>query len=169
MRGLFTSLAVSLVLVALLAGLFVPSGAKANDTVLWLQNSNLVVAARKALKNGDVARSIRLTRKAMKQKLTFSDLFSAYNNLCVAYSDLRLFDISLDYCERALKLKTDWQLLNNRANAKLGLGKLDEAIADYRAALELKPDADVLKDNLELALQRKRLGITTAPRRQDGV
>ncbi len=165
MRGLLIPLG----LAAMVSGLSWPAGVDAHDTVLWLQNSNLVAAASKALKNGDVARSIRLTRKALEQKLTFSDRFGAYNNLCVAYADLALFDISLQYCEQALKLKTDWRILNNRANAKLGLGKLDEAIADYRAALELKPDADVLKDNLELALQRKRLGITTAPRREKGV
>lgn len=136
-----------------------PTGSSAYDFVLWLQGSNAVATASRALNQGDVARAIRLTRKALEEDLTFDDTFRAYNNLCVAYADLNLFDIALDYCDRALGLKNDWRALNNRANAKLGLGKIDDAIDDYETALSMKPDANVLKGNLELALERKRLGV----------
>lgn len=158
------------VLCALSLAVFsMPTGSKASDFVLWLQGSNALTTASRALKHGDVARAIRLTREALEEELTFGDTFRAFNNLCIAYANLSLFDIALDYCDRALGLRKDWRALNNRANAKLGMGNIDDAIDDYETALSMKPNANILKGNLELALERKRLGVPVVSPDRRGV
>src|SRR5450759_1395270 len=53
-----------------------------------------------------------------------------------------------------MELKTDFvEEYNKMGNALRDQGKLSEAIACYRKALELKPDFDVAYDNLLFALQ----------------
>ncbi|MFQ5535657.1 MAG: tetratricopeptide repeat protein [Sphingomonadales bacterium] len=146
-----------------------PKAVEAHGFTYWLGNSQLVVEGGRALNRGDIARAIDLTRRALEIDLTFNDEFSAYNNLCVAYSSLSLFDIALDYCDRALSMRNDWRALNNRANAKLGMGKIDEAIKDYRTALSMKPNAKVLQSNLALALERKKLGLPATVPKRSGV
>lgn len=124
----------------------------------------LAIEGERALNSGDYVRSIELNRRAM-ESLELTPLTTSYvlNNLCVAYAQIELFHEAIEHCEQALKMDPrDWRFLNNRGNAYMGLGKLDEAIADYRSALEIRPKSSLLSGNLEIALSRKKAGATRA-------
>lgn len=119
--------------------------------------SGLINDGARALDRGDVERGVRLTKEALESHTLSSDVAAVgYNNLCVAYNNLRAYDRALDYCNRAINLnKRNWRFFNNRGTAKFGKGRLDGAIADYMRALKINRRADVLKRNLEMALKRR--------------
>ncbi len=79
--------------------------------------------------------------------------------MCIAYAQMTRFEMAIDTCNKALRFDSDdWRFLNNRANAFLGMGDPDAAITDYEAALEDRPDNQILKDNLTVAKKYKQYG-----------
>ncbi len=115
----------------------------------------------RAIDRGNIVKGIKLTERALEShELAPANIAAAFNNLCVAQSRIRRFDEALELCNKALSLVGDnWRFYNNRGNAYLGNGKVDEAISDYRHALEMNPDSPMLNKNLRLALERKELGV----------
>lgn len=109
------------------------------------------------LDRGDVADGLALTEKAMESKeLSRWEQAAAFNNRCVAYLRLELYEAAMANCQEATAINAEnWRFLNNRANAHLGLGDVDQAIADYIAALELNPRSDVVRRNLFIAFDHK--------------
>ena len=61
---------------------------------------------------------------------------------CPTYYDLQRFEEAEGFCTRALELRgePDYSALLNRGLARIKLGKLDAAEADFRACRELEPD-----------------------------
>lgn len=109
------------------------------------------------LDRGDVADGLALTEKAMESDdLSIWEKAAAYNNTCVGFLRLKLYEQAKANCERAVAINDEnWRFLNNRANAHLGLGQIDAAIADYIAALQLNPRSDIVRRNLFIAFDRK--------------
>jgi predicted O-linked N-acetylglucosamine transferase (SPINDLY family) len=72
----------------------------------------------------------------------------------------RRYELGLSYIERAIKLDPFLAGAHDaRAYGLLGQGRIDEAVASYRRAGELKPDSAEIAGNLLFALQHKR-GVT---------
>ena len=119
--------------------------------------AGLINDGARALDRGDLERGVRLTKEALGSHTLSSNVAAVgYNNLCVAYNNLGAYDRALDYCNQAIKLnKRNWRFFNNRGTAKFGKGRLDGAIADYMRALKINHRADILKRNLEMALERR--------------
>lgn len=120
----------------------------------------IAIDAERALRDDKPEKSIELGEKALKS-MDLSPNYSAYvlNNLCIAYAQMTRFEMAIDTCNKALRFDSDdWRFLNNRANAFLGMGDPDAAITDYEAALEDRPDNQILKDNLTVAKKYKQYG-----------
>jgi len=62
-------------------------------------------------------------------------------------------DSAVELISRAIQLKADAGYYNTLARALKSRGRLDEAIAAYRAALKIKPDFAVVHNNLGVALR----------------
>lgn len=74
----------------------------------------------------------------------------------------RQYELGLSYIERAIKLDPLLAIAHDaRGFGCIGQGRVDEAVASYRRAGELKPDSADIAGNLLFALQHKR-GITRA-------
>jgi protein O-GlcNAc transferase len=72
----------------------------------------------------------------------------------------RRYELGLSYIDRAIKLDPLLAGAHDaRAYGLLGQGRIDEAVASYRRAGELKPDSAEIAGNLLFALQHKR-GVT---------
>ena len=120
----------------------------------------------RAIDNNDMARGIALTRDALD-----SDMLSpfqeakAYNNLCVGFFKLKLFEEALKNCDQAIEISSkNWTYYNNRAGAHWGLGRYDEAIEDYKKALEFNPGSEKVQQNLALVYEHMMHPIERLPR-----
>jgi tetratricopeptide (TPR) repeat protein len=146
------------IIIALAAA--VSFGRPASADMTFSPGVGLAIDAEHALKADQPERSIALGEKALKS-MELPPSFNAYvhNNMCVAYAQITRFEMALESCDKALKFDSDdWRFLNNRGNALLGMGRADEAIDDYSAALHDRPDNHILHDNLEIAKKYKYYG-----------
>lgn len=140
----------------------------AGQTVLGDPAVDDLNSGARQLDRGDVANGLALTEKAMEsEELSRWEQAAAFNNRCVAFLHLKLYEEAMVNCEEAIAINAEnWRFLNNRANAHLGLGDVDKAIKDYIAALELNPRSDVVRRNLFIAFDHKLWGGETGnPRR----
>jgi protein O-mannosyl-transferase len=65
---------------------------------------------------GRFSDSITACQKALKIQ---PDYYLAYNNICAAYNEMKIWDKAIEACEKGLKIKSDFQLMkNNLAHAK---------------------------------------------------
>lgn len=108
----------------------------------------------KAIDRNDIAKGLELTRQALdSEHLMAYQIAKAHNNLCVGYYKLKLYEEALKHCEEALSIsQINWIFFNNRANAFLALGDKEQALSDYRRALDLNPGSKKLKENIRMAL-----------------
>lgn len=145
---------IALCLLGLASG--VMATARAND-ILKPPEAGLINEGARALDRGEVRKGFRLTEKALDSlSLGPRDRAVGYNNLCVAYNNMRRYDEALKNCEDAIRLYSrDWRFFNNRGTANFGLGHLESAISDFERALQLAPHAVTLKRNMALALKRR--------------
>jgi tetratricopeptide (TPR) repeat protein len=143
---------------AVVAAVFVARPAMADMT--FSPGVGLAIDAENALRDDKPEKSIQIGERALKT-MDLPPSFSAYvlNNMCVAYTQITRFEMAIETCDKALKYDADdWRFLNNHANALLGMGNADGAIADYTTALKDRPDNAILKDNLEVAKKYKYYG-----------
>jgi protein O-mannosyl-transferase len=60
--------------------------------------------------------SITACQKALRIK---PDYYPAYNNICAAYNEMKMWDKAIEACEKGLQIRPDYQLMNNNlARAK---------------------------------------------------
>jgi len=106
------------------------------------------------IEEGQVKEGMEMIRTEMKRDLDTSDVVSGYNNLCVGHLALKEYAKALEQCQTATKIRGNmWQSHNNMGNARLAMDDVVGAIANYQAALALKPDSATIQGNLALAQQ----------------
>jgi tetratricopeptide (TPR) repeat protein len=60
--------------------------------------------------------SITACQKALRIK---PDYYLAYNNICVSYNEMKMWDKAIEACAKGLSINPDFQLMkNNLAHAK---------------------------------------------------
>ena len=74
----------------------------------------------------------------------------AVNNLGVIYNNLREYDSAYVYFNRLVRLNNSPEAYFNRAKAEQRLGKTGDARADYRKAIELRPQYSAAYNNLAI-------------------
>jgi Flp pilus assembly protein TadD len=126
---------------------------------LIIIGSNLIKQGKQALRDGRLEEAIRIYTVALDGRLSASDVQIAHNDLCVAYYLNRDFDVALGQCDQAIRLTSnEWVSYNNRANIYLAMGEVDRAMRDYEKALELSPQSEVLRANIDLAARFRDAG-----------
>jgi tetratricopeptide (TPR) repeat protein len=107
-----------------------------------------------ALEAGHYEEGVRLTLAGLEQPNSAKDQAAAHSNICAGYVALKRFDEALEHCNRALELdSTNWRTYNNRAAVFVGMGKLDLAMTDVNAGLELAPDSETLHKSKQVVIQ----------------
>lgn len=122
-------------------------------------NIRTVIGVDKDLKEGELALAAGDHELAIKKLLSGlpkarsrHDTAMTLNNLCAAYSLAGDYDTSLEYCDRALRIKENaWQAHQNRARSLLGKGDIADAIAAVERGLEIAPDSVSLHQTLKIA------------------
>jgi tetratricopeptide (TPR) repeat protein len=109
----------------------------------------------RAIDRNDIAQGMELTQQALDSEfLMLYQTAKAHNNMCAAFYKLKLYEEALKHCDTAISISANsWIYYNNRAGVYLGLGRLDDALADYRTALALNPTSERLKENVRMAVR----------------
>jgi tetratricopeptide (TPR) repeat protein len=100
---------------------------------------------------GKKAQAVRSAHRAMRVSLRKNELITALGIACQGKTDLGRPEAAIPFCTRAVSLTQtqDWRSLSHRGNAHLQSGRLEEAIADYEAALALRDtEGDRVEDPL---------------------
>ena len=105
-----------------------------------------------ALRAGDYKTAIDKLLSGLTETPSRHDKTMALNNLCAAYSLAGEYDVSLDYCDQALKLNPRaWRAYQNRARSLIGKGEIEGAIQSAQQGLEIVPESPSLKKTLAIA------------------
>jgi len=130
--------------------------ALASQMVLGNPGLTALNSGARAIDRNDIAEGMELTQQALdSEMLMLYQTAKAHNNMCVAYFKLKLYEEALKHCNTAISIsQSNWAYYNNRAGVYLGLGQVEEAMADYEKALDLNPGSDKLKENITLAFRQ---------------
>lgn len=113
----------------------------------------MVSIGRELLEGDDAERAVVAFERA--RELHPGNL-EAITDLGVALSSLERDDEAIDLYSEAIESIAGGELLRfNRGNATRRLGKLDEAVADYRRCLEILPEWNDARVNLVSTLQMR--------------
>ena len=132
---------------------------------LWLAPPGEISEIRRLLQTGHANDAVVLARNFLEQvkynirRGDETHLYFAMNALCVALTNAGELDEAISSCTRTIELYPNhWQAVNNRGTAYLVAGRVGEATADYRTALDLQTAkgsfAEVIQHNLDLSVSR---------------
>ena len=129
---------------------------------IWFSGSEEIREGASLIDRGLYQQGIEVTRKALKGDLSIQDYAAGYNNLCSANLGLAEYDVAMEFCERALKIRKNMpEALNNVGNIHFFKGDFRTAVDFYKRALRSKPFDDLIMGNLMLA--QRRLDSEKAP------
>ena len=130
----------------------VPIAQAGTTDIIWLHPSDLLRQGIRALHQGDLERAITSLERFLKEPASKSNRVAAHNNLCIAYQFVGDLEGAVKQCNIAIELNPKhWRAYNNRGNVHFAGGAYEAASADYQLALEIKPKAEVVLENLKLA------------------
>jgi tetratricopeptide (TPR) repeat protein len=111
-----------------------------------------------ALLNRQWEKGIQLTLMGLQETVSNEDRAAGYANLCGAYIATKQFESALENCDRSLAIdETNWRAWQNRAAAKLSLGRINESMRDIERGLAINPDSRALQETLAIAREREKL------------
>lgn len=118
---------------------------------------------RQLIANGEAEKAVKLGEWLVKSDPASDIQYAGHNALCAAYSSAGNLDKAMESCNKAIDIRSShWMAINSRGTVYFLMGRMDEAVADYRAALSLLKDksreADVVRHNIALAEARKSNG-----------
>lgn len=117
----------------------------------------LLVDAETELENKNYIECLELAKKVLKNENHFvSIMFEAKRLLCACYSKNEDSAEAIDICTDALQYNDDPNIYCDRAEAYLQTDMYDDAIRDYRAALEINSHFDRAKEGLNTAENRQK-------------
>ena len=112
----------------------------------------------KRLLNRQWEKGIHLTLIGLKEAVSNDDRAAGYANLCAAYIALKQYERALENCDRSIAIaETNWRAWQNRAAAKLKLGRIDDSMRDIERGLAINPKAQALQETLEIAREWEKL------------
>lgn len=135
-----------------LAAAALPAAAQGLDTS---PASGWVNEGARAVDRGDFVKGYQLSKKALESKeLSPKNTAAALNNLCIALTGLKRTGEAMEACNHAIRLEPGrWSFYNNRANVYFWMGELDRAMTEYTKALAIRPEEEVLQNNIAIIVR----------------
>merc|ERR1719219_2505182 len=117
-----------------------------------------LTAAQEAQSSQDWEECVNTANKVLKNEPKIENIrFHGYEKLCNCHLQDGLdVDQSRQACDAALRIREEPKILCDRAEAYLAEEMYDEAVNDYRRALELDENFGPAKEGLETAQKRKK-------------
>ena len=135
--------------------------------VLMLQSPDEVGRIRQLLNDGRKNDALEAAESYLRQveRLALRDetetRYYAWNAYCTVLTSLQRVDEAIAACSTAMAFAPEkWSAVNNRGTAKLVGGRLQEALADYQAAMSLAGEDNqsvrrTIEHNISLVQQRQ--------------
>ncbi|XP_050455607.1 dnaJ homolog subfamily C member 3 [Cataglyphis hispanica] len=118
----------------------------------------LLEDARTALEDTkDYDACIESAERVLKQELNENIQFTAYHYLCKCYTGISDATHAINNCKKALQIRREPDLICDSAEAYLAGEMFDDAIREYKDALEIEPNMQRAKQGLQKAQQRQKL------------
>ena len=120
--------------------------------------AKFIVAAQEAQNTQDWQECISASEKVLKNEAKIENIrFHAYDKLCHCHlQDGQDLPEARKSCDSALKIREEPRILCDRAEAHLAEDLYDEAVNDYRRALELDDNFGRAKEGLATAQKRQK-------------
>lgn len=116
-----------------------------------------ITESESALENKSYQEAIDLAEKVLKnEKEVPNIIYEAKKLLCAAYSNDEQTDEAIRLCSDALALNEDPNIYCDRADAYLQAELYDDAIRDFRSALEINSHFDRAKEGITKAENRQK-------------
>lgn len=116
-----------------------------------------LVEAETELENKNYAESIESAKKVLKNENTYASIiYEAKRLLCAAYTKNEENSEAITLCTEALEYNDDPNIYCDRAEAYLQSDMYDDAIRDYKSALEINSQFDRAKEGLNTAESRQK-------------
>ncbi|XP_050304140.1 dnaJ homolog subfamily C member 3 [Anthonomus grandis grandis] len=110
-----------------------------------------------SLENKNYADGIKSAQKVIKNEKEVPEIiFEAKRILCSCYSNDEQTEEAIKACSDALKISEDPNVYCDRAEAYLQSEQYDDAIKDFRAALEIDKNFERAKEGLDKAENRQK-------------
>ncbi|PHR91341.1 MAG: hypothetical protein COA69_12585 [Robiginitomaculum sp.] len=104
-----------------------------------------------AFEQGNFAKSVVFSKRALKEGLKKSRKTVAYSNLCAGLGAQGAYDDAREACDSALKIAPqNWQAFSNRAVVNWLSGDKEQAAADFASAQKLASDAPAITHNAQI-------------------
>lgn len=141
-------------------------------TVVRFAESNEIARILDLLELGQTDEAIGLAEDYVKSFDSAADVggnalmqrYFALNALCSALTKAGRVDEAIDRCTDAIELSSShWTAINNRGTAYFAAGRYDDALADYRRALEVAPKAAIETVQFNIGLVELRLAEADDP------
>ncbi|XP_043464667.1 dnaJ homolog subfamily C member 3 [Leptopilina heterotoma] len=117
--------------------------------------------AKNAREVNDHEECITLANRVLKEESKESNVrFLAMDLLCVCYTGNNEISEAISSCNDAYDIRKEPENICNRADAYLAGEMFDDAIRDFKEALDIDPNMQRAKDGLQLAQQRQKLSET---------
>lgn len=127
-----------------------------NQIVLWARAPQSVIDIRRLIGEGKVEAALVKAQDFVDEHGTGEQAYWAYNALCVALTANRALEAALEACDESVSKRVKgWHALNNRGTVHFMAGRFVQAERDYRQALEIYPDSEVIRHNLALVEARR--------------
>ena len=111
-----------------------------------------------ALANRQWEKGIHLTSMGLKEPVSNEDRAAGHANLCAAYIALEQYTRALENCDQSIAItQTNWRAWQNRAAAKLKLGRIEDSMRDIERGLAINPKAPALQETLAIARELEKL------------
>lgn len=113
--------------------LYVPPSVYAEK--FYMEAEPNIAKAEKSILSGNLEEASKYYNRAIRSGIDTDRLVSVLNNLCIVEYALGKAEQAIEACTGAIEKKTRfWQAYVNRANARLALGDVEGAKADYKQA-----------------------------------
>jgi len=125
-------------------------------TITWFNNPDEVDEVRRLLQEGKAQQAVELARKFLRSLNnvnainTFQYRYAGLNALCAALTRTGDLNEAIDTCTRAIDIiPGHWQAVNSRGTAYYVSGQYQSALEDYRQALNLGSDSDLVAELIQ--------------------
>lgn len=133
------------------------------QVIYGAQDANLTHAM-KAMRAGEFERAALFYNRAVRTDLGIERMVPALNNLCAVEYAIGNHEKAEKACSNAIGYdRLYWRAYVNRGNARVSLGKINEAHKDFQKAVKINGRAKIARNALAQFENNKQTLLAAAP------